>query len=125
MNAMLQFFMYFATAIALLAVFIVVYVKTTPYNEFALIKQNNPAAALSLAGAAVGFAIPLASSIYFTHDIVEMLKWGVVTGLVQLLLFWVMRSYAHAIEEGRIAPAIFLAGLSLATGLLNAMCISY
>lgn len=125
MNAMLQFFMYFATAIALLAVFVVVYVKTTPYNEFALIKQNNPAAALSLAGAAVGFAIPLASSIYFTHDIVEMLKWGVVTGLVQLLLFWVMRSYAHAIEEGRIAPAILMAGLSLATGLLNAMCISY
>lgn len=125
MNAMLQFFMYFATAIALLAVFIVIYVKSTPYNEFALIKENNAAAALSLAGAAVGFAIPLASSIYFTHDLVEMLKWGGVTGVVQLLLFWIMRSYAHAIEEGKIAPAILLTGLSLATGILNALCISY
>jgi len=125
MNAMLQFFMYFATAILLLTVFIWVYVKSTPYNEFALIKQNNAAAALSLSGATMGFAMPLASSIYFTHDIVEMLKWGLITGVAQLLLFWIMRRYADDIEHGHIAPAIFLAGLSLATGLLNAICISY
>jgi putative membrane protein len=125
MNAMLQFFMYFATAVLLLTVFIWVYVKSTPYNEFALIKQNNAAAALSLSGATVGFAMPLAASIYFTHDIVEMLKWALITGVAQLLLFWIMRRYAADIERGQIAPAIFLAGLSLATGLLNAISISY
>lgn len=125
MNAMLQFFIYFAVAMLLLAGFIVVYIKSTPYNEFALIREGNVAAALSLTGASIGFAMPLASSVYFTHDIVEMIKWGLVTGLTQLLLFWVLRRYASAIERGEIAPAIFLSGLSLATGLLNAVCISY
>jgi putative membrane protein len=125
MNAMQQFFIYFATAIVLLGAFIWVYVTSTPYNEFALIKQNNAAAALSLSGATLGFALPLASSIYFTHDILEMLKWSLITGLAQLLLFWIMRRYAADIEQGHIAPAIFLASLSVATGLLNAICISY
>lgn len=125
MNALQQFFLYFVTAVLLLAVFIWVYAKSTPYNDFELIKQNNAAAALSLSGASLGFALPLASSIYFTHSILEMLKWGVITGLSQLLLFWILRRYAQAIEQGHIAPAIFLSGLAVATGLLNAFCISY
>lgn len=122
---MLQFFLYFGTALALLAAFIVVYVWSTPYKEFELIKENNAAAALSLSGATVGFAIPLASAIYYTHDIVDMLKWGLITCASQLLLFWLMRRYAKAIEHGAIAPAIFLAGMSLSTGVLNAVCISW
>jgi putative membrane protein len=125
MHPFLSFLLYFFFASVLLAAFIFIYVKTTPYQEFKLIGQNNVAAAISLAGATLGFVLPLASSIYFTHSVLEMLKWAAVTGFVQLLVFWIMRHYAGAIEEGKVAPAIFLASLSIGVGLLNAVSISY
>ena len=49
---------YFATAVGLLAVFLVLYVFVTPYNELALIREGNVAAAISLAGALVGGGQP-------------------------------------------------------------------
>ncbi len=125
MHPILSFLLYLFSALCLLAAFVVVYVKSTPYKEFELIRQNNVAAAVCLAGATLGFVLPLASSIYYTHSLVEMLKWGFVTGCIQLLVFWVMRHYAGAIEEGKLAPAIFLASLSIGVGLLNAVSISY
>jgi putative membrane protein len=125
MHPFFSFLVYFFSAGALLAAFMFIYVKTTPYQEFKLIGENNVAAAISLAGATLGFVMPLASSIYFTHSVVEMLKWAVVTGFVQLLVFWIMRHYAGAIEQGKVAPAILLASLSVSVGLLNAVSISY
>ena len=59
MLAMLPAFLaYFAVAIALIAVFFLVYVNVTPYDEIALIRQGNTAAAVGLSGALFGFAIP-------------------------------------------------------------------
>lgn len=124
MTALLAFLQYFATALLLLAAFLAVYVRVTPYNEFELIRQNNTAAAISLAGACIGFALPMAAAIYFTHDLIEMVKWAVITGLTQIAVFAVLRRFAPAIEQGHTAPAIFLCAMSVATGVLNAVCIS-
>ena len=104
--------------------FLIIYLSFTPYNELELIKKNNTAAAISLSGACLGFAIPMASAIYFTHDLLEMFKWAVITGLAQITVFAALRRYALAIEDGHNAPAIFLASLSVSVGLLNAICIS-
>ena len=57
-NSLPAFAGYFATAIGLLAVFILLYVFVTPYNEMALIREGNTAAAISLGGAMVGYAGP-------------------------------------------------------------------
>ena len=54
---------YFATAVGLLAVFVVLYVFVTPYSELALIREGNTAAAVSLGGAIVGYAMPIAVSV--------------------------------------------------------------
>jgi putative membrane protein len=125
MMSILLFMSYLAAAVLLLFAFIQVYVRFTPYNEFALIAQNNMAAAIALGGACLGFSITLAASIYFTQSLLEMAKWAVITTGVQMALFLVMRrSSSKAIEEGKVAPAIFLATLSVALGLLNAMSIS-
>ena len=124
MQAFLAFLQYFVAALLLLGAFLAVYVRVTPYNEFELIKQDNAAAAISLAGACIGFALPMAAAIYFTHDLLEMVKWAVITGAAQIAVFTLLRRFAPAIEQGHTAPAIFMCAMSVATGVLNAVCIS-
>lgn len=116
---------YLVTGLILLNVFIFTYVKFTPYNEFKLIReQNNEAAAISLSGATIGFAIPLVACAFYTVSLPEMCLWAVIIGFIQLLLFTVMR-YSAEIEKGNRAPAIFLATLSISIGLLSAVSISH
>jgi len=118
------FHRYIVTALLLLGAFLAVYVRVTPYNEFELIGQNNAAAAISLAGACIGFALPMAAAIYFTHDLLEMVKWAAITGAAQIAVFTLLRRFAPAIEQGHTSPAIFMCAMSVATGVLNAVCIS-
>ena len=124
MQAFLAFLQYFVAALLLLAAFLAVYVRVTPYNEFELIGQNNAAAAISLSGACIAFALPMAAAIYLTHDLLEMIKWAVITGAAQIAVFTLLRRFAPAIEQGHTAPAIFMCAMSVATGVLNAVCIS-
>lgn len=124
-QALSSFFSYLLTAAALLGAFVFLYELFTPYREFKLIKENNAAAAVTLAGAMLGFTFPLISSIYYTQSLTEMALWAAITGCVQLAVFTVMRRWAADIEKGRVAPAILLASASIAVGLLNAVCISH
>jgi putative membrane protein len=118
---------FFVTAVALLLVFLAIYVRVTPYNELALIRQGNEAAALSLAGAAIGFALPIAVAVAVSHDFYVMMGWGVVASLVQLLTFIAARlalpRLNESIPQGKRASGIFLAALAISVGILNAGCI--
>ena len=126
-NALPAFASFFAAAIILLGGFLVLYVFITPYNELALIRSGNEAAAVSLGGAVVGFAIPIAVSVAVSHSLYAMLGWGVVAGAVQLLTYIAARlalpQINQNIPQGKLASGIFLASLSLGTGILNAGCI--
>lgn len=124
-QALLAFLSYLGTAVVLLAAFTWLYEKFTPYREFQLIKENNCAAAVTLGSAMLGFTFPLLSSIYYTQSLKEMVMWAAITGVVQLLVFTVLRRWAPDIEKGQVAPAIFVACASVAVGLLNAVCISH
>lgn len=119
---------YFATALALLVVFVVLYIFVTPYSELALIRDGNTAAAVSLGGAVVGYALPIAVAVVTSHNIMTMVGWGVVACIVQLLVYVVARltlpQINLAIPQGKVASGIFLASLSLAIGILNAGCIA-
>jgi putative membrane protein len=119
---------YFATAVGLLAVFLVLYVFVTPYDELALIREGNVAAAISLAGAVVGYALPIAVSVASSHNIAMMIGWGVVACVVQLMAYIVARLALPQINlnipQGKLASGIFLASLSLGIGILNAGCIA-
>lgn len=126
-NALPAFVGFFAMAVALLGGFLAIYVFVTPYNEVALIRGGNTAAAVSLAGVIVGFAMPIAVSVAVSHSFIAMLAWGVVAGCVQLLTYMAARlalpEINHSIPQGKLAAGIFLASLSLGTGILNAGCI--
>ena len=53
-----EFLSFFFLAILLLVLFARIYTWLTPHDEVALIKANNPAAAVAFGGALIGFAGP-------------------------------------------------------------------
>jgi len=109
-----------------LALFLAVYLRVTPYRELALIREGNVAAAVSLSGTLLGFALPVANVIRNTHELGDLAAWAAIACLVQLLTYLAARltlpSLARDIPAGKVAPALFLAALSVAVGLLNAAC---
>ena len=123
------FALYFVVSVALVALFLVIYLRITPYREIALIRQGNVAAALSLSGTIMGFVIPLAHAIAQSVSLPDMLLWGGIALLVQLLVFMVatrvIPGIGKDIAEGKIAQGTFLGALSLAAGILNAACMTY
>jgi putative membrane protein len=123
-----NFLAYFALAAVLTAVFVLLYANLTPHREITLIRTGNSAAALALVGGLLGFVIPLASVIAHSGTLIEVLVWGIVALVVQLGGFLVARALLphlpQAIEAGNIADGIFLAGLSLALGILDAACMA-
>ena len=124
-----NFLAYLATAIVLLVAFVTIYLYVTPYDEIALIRSNNTAAAISLSGALLGFAMPIANVIAHSDTLLDLAVWGVVAGVVQLLAWGVARVALPQLQEniaaGRTAPATFVAALSITVGLLNAACMTY
>ena len=123
------FLAYFAVAIALIAAFLLVYLNVTPYGEIALIRQGNTAAAISLSGALLGFAMPVANVIAHSDALLDLTVWGIIAGVIQLLTYLVARftlpHLAEDIPNGQVASGIFVASLSMAVGLTNAACMTY
>jgi putative membrane protein len=118
---------FFVTAIILMLVFLAIYVRITPYNELELIRAGNEAAAVSLGGAVIGFALPIAVSVAVSHSLYAMIGWGVVASVVQMLAFIAARlalpRLNESIPQGKLASGIFLASLAIGVGILNAGCI--
>lgn len=127
LNALPAFAMYFAVAIGILVVFSTLYSLITPYNELKLICDGNTAAAVSLSGAMIGIALPVAVAVVASHNVFAMLAWGVVACTIQLLVFvasrLVMPNLVVDIPAGKLSLAIFLAALSIGVGIINAACI--
>ena len=124
-----DFLTYFAIALAILALFVTIYVRVMPFREFALIREGNVAAAISLSGALMGFVLPLASAIAHSVSPLDMAAWSAVAMLVQIVVYAVaarlVPHFSEAIQAGRVAPAVLLATLSLSVGILNAACLTY
>ncbi len=130
LNGAAHFVVAFGLACILLAAFKRLYQISTPYNERALIAAGNPAAAIALGGAIIGFALPLASALSVTADPVEFVAWGVLAGVIQIVASlivrrFVVRDLVERIESGNIASAIYLAATSIGIGLLNAASMTY
>jgi putative membrane protein len=124
-----NFLAYLGTAFVLLIVFVTIYLYVTPYDEIALIRSNNNAAAISLSGALIGFAMPIANVIAHSDTVLDLAFWGVVAGVVQLLAWGLARVALPRLEAdiaaARTAPAAFVAALSITVGLINAACMTY
>lgn len=129
LNGLPPFLAYFAVAIILVLVFVRLYTWVTPQDELALIRANNPAAALAFGGALIGFALPLSSAITHSLSLLDCAIWGAVALVVQVLTFVVLRfslkQLPERITNGETASGILSAAAAIAVGLINAACMSY
>lgn len=118
------FLTYFFLALALLVVFLAVYLAVTPYSELALIRQGNVAAAISLGGAVIGFVLPLARAVTQSVSTLDLVTWGGVALVVQVVVFFLvgklLPKLTNAVKNGQVAAATLLASLAVGVGVLNA-----
>jgi putative membrane protein len=124
-----DFLVYVLLSFALLAAFAWLYDKVTPYDEMKLIREGNTAAAIAYSGAIIGLALPLGSAVAHSVNPVDMVIWGVFSLAIQVLVYFLVRRLLphlnDSIPQDKPGPAVLLAGLSLAAGILNAACLTY
>ena len=114
----------FALTLGLLGIGAALYMVLTPYREIALIRDGNVAAGIAFAGAIVALAMPLAVTLGTSRAIVDVLVWGVIAIILQIVVFLVVsaliRGMRGMIEADNRAAGILLAGVQIAVALLNA-----
>ena len=114
----------FVTCAVLLAIGVIIYTRLTPFREREMVVHGNAAAGTMLAGAILALAIPLAAMLATSGTLLDVLVWGVVALILQLITLGVvalvMRNFRTMIEGGNIAAAVTLAGAQIAVALLNA-----
>ena len=114
----------FVTCAVLLAIGVAIYVRVTPFREREMVEHGNAAAGTMLAGAILALAIPLAAMLATSGTFLDVLVWGIVALILQLITLGVvalvMRNFRTMIEGGNIAAAVTLAGAQISVALLNA-----
>jgi len=119
---------HFGVTIVMLVVGAFIYIKITSHDEMALIRDGNNAAAVSLSGAILGLSIPLAFCMANSVNVYDIVIWGLVTLVIQLVTFWIidlwLRDLSRKIEDGQVGTAILLASVKLAVASINAAAIS-
>jgi len=140
-NNVLYFLAYLGVTLPLMLLGVLLFVSTTPYQEFRILAkgallsdQKNVAAAKAVAfdlgGKVVGQALVLASAVYHSKGLLDLILWGVIGGVSLVIVYWVFElltpfiKVRQEIPQGNVAVGIFSFCLSLATGLLMAVLIS-
>src|SRR5258708_6984721 len=124
-----DFLVYLGVSLVLLAVFVAIYNRVTPYREMGLIREGNMAASFSPSGGLLGLIVPLASAVTHSANPIHIVILGVIAMLVQIPAFVAVKllipSITRDIPEGKGAQGFFLGSISLGVGLLNAACMSF
>lgn len=137
----MNFFMYFGTMLPILAVGLFLFSRTTPYHEYDIIgcgaKEDDSrqvraakAAAYDLGGKLLGLSLVLASAVYHAVTPVDLLIWGLIGIVAQVVVFYIFEALTPfkviaEIPAGNVAVGIFSSFASISTGLLLASLISY
>ena len=120
--------LHFSLTLAMLALGAVIYVMLTPYHEIELIRDGNIAASISFAGVLVGLAIPLAFAMAASVNAFDIIIFGAVTIVLQLLAYrltdLVLKDLPNRIIDGEISAAITLVGIKLSISAINAAAVS-
>ena len=126
-----QFYLYMKhllSGLIMVGLFAAVYVRFTPFHEMPLIRRGCTAAALSLAGAIVGFSLTVASSILHNDHYLMFVAWGTLAAVVQVAAYLLIeRSLPEmkaAIEANNMAMGALMGTVSLVVGVINAACLS-
>lgn len=114
--------------VAIMLVGLAIHSWLTPYRELKLVRENNVAAGISLGGAFLSLAIPLASAMGSSLNWADLLLWGVVTLLVQLFALRfvdiLLPAMPRRIREGEISAALVLVSVKLSFGIILAAAVA-
>lgn len=119
-----DFLLMTGTAGILLLVASTIYILLTPWKELALVRGGNGAAGLALSGAIAGLAIPIASCLASSLTLLDLVLWGSVALLLQLLTYriidMILRDIPKRIQNDEAGAAIVLIAAKLAAAMLLA-----
>ncbi|MCR9222472.1 MAG: DUF350 domain-containing protein [Hyphomonas sp.] len=119
-----DFLLMTGTAGILLVLASTVYILLTPWKELALVRGGNGAAGLALSGAIAGLAIPIASCLASSLTLLDLIVWGVVALLLQLLTYRIidmlLRDIPTRIQNDEAGAAIVLIAAKLAAAMILA-----
>lgn len=124
------FLTWFPLCALLLAGFAAIYIRVTPWAELRLIRAGNVAAALSFSGAILGYSLVVASVMLHAVSRADLVVWGIVGLVVQVIAFYVARmllggDLPRRMEEGQLSSGIMLASTSVSAGTLNAATMAF
>ena len=101
----------------------------SPHDEFRLIRDNVPSAAIALGLSLLGFVLPVVSAIAHSANVWDCLIWALIALIVQIIVYFLVRvpvpNLSARIAAGELAAAIWLGLASLAAGALNAASMIY
>src|SRR3954454_23964449 len=104
------FLVYFCTAIVAVVAYLFVYTRVTPHNEFQLIRDNDPAAAIALGLSLIGFTLPLVRATTHSAHVLGCRLASRVALIVQVIVYYIVRipvpDLSRRIAAGELAPAI-------------------
>jgi putative membrane protein len=136
-----NFLIYLGVSLPLLGFGIYIFMRTTPYKEFAIIADGADisdehkvlaaqAAAYDLGGKVVGLALVLASAIFHSVNPGDLVIWGLIGTVFQVVVFYLFEfvtpfTVIKEIPKGNVSVGIFSAFISVATSLVLAALISY
>ena len=117
-----DFFLHVLVAGALLVISCVIYVLATPMKEMELVRNGNNSAGLALAAIILGLSLPVATALATSLNLVELLIWGTVSLLIQMLVFRLtdalLGDLPRRITEDEPGAAWVLFAIKLATAIL-------
>src|SRR3979411_3164006 len=106
------FLVYFCTAIIAVVAYLFVYTRVTPHDEFQLIRDNDPAAAIALGLSLLGFVLPVVSAIAHSANVIDCLVWSAIALIVQIAVYFIVKipvpNLSARIAAGELAAAIWL-----------------
>ncbi|HEY2708743.1 MAG TPA: DUF350 domain-containing protein [Caulobacteraceae bacterium] len=120
--------LHLGVALVILAAGAGIYTLLTPHREIQLVRDGNPAAAVSFGGVLVALALPLAFALAASVSVVDIALWGVTSLILQLALFWLvdllLAGLPQRIKDGDVAAAVLLVGAKLAVAALLAAAVT-
>ena len=124
-----DFATYFGIGLGFMVLYVVLYLYATPHREITLIRGDNVPAAVVLAGALLGFALPLASALRIAGGALDVAAWASIALFAQLaayaLVALLLRDFSRRINRGEMAAAVMAATIHLGVGLLNSAAMSF
>ena len=124
-----DFATYFGIGLGFMVLYVVLYLYATPHREITLIRGDNLPAAVVLAGALLGFALPLASALRVANGLLDVAAWAFMALVAQLaayaLVALLLKDFSKRINRGEMAAAVLAGSIHLGVGLINSAAMSF